>query len=171
MKYSKSIVDRIFELMSTDDYSIGEICQNVGIDKATFHRWKNDKSDFCDSIKKADEIRLERFKVIARKSLLKKLTGYYYNEVKKIYGKDDKGKQTIKETTIIKKHIPPDTTAIIFTLKNVDSEYFKDRIETKIIEDPMGGVKSIHELVKNLQENGSFNDPLPYDQHHVEPLN
>ena len=42
---------------------------------------------------------------------------------------DEKGnpKQIIKEKKTIKKHIQPDTTAIIFALTNLDPEHWKNR--------------------------------------------
>ncbi len=62
MKYSKAIVEKICSLMASDDYTIVEICQQVGITKETFYTWKEKKTDFSNQIKAADNQRLDTFK-------------------------------------------------------------------------------------------------------------
>lgn len=72
---------------------------------------------------------MQFFVAEAQKSLLKKIQGYEVEESKITYvdsGKpvvDENGKEKqkpkIKEKTIVKKHIQPDTAAIIFTLTMV----------------------------------------------------
>ncbi|MFZ4401989.1 MAG: phBC6A51 family helix-turn-helix protein [Bacteroidales bacterium] len=128
MKYSKKIVKDICELIASDDYTIAEICKAVGISESIYFKWKKDNLEFLESIKKAQNKRIEFFKVEARKATAKKITGYDYEEVKTIY-KDKDGKPAIKEKTVVKKHVPPDTAMLIFVLKNTDPENFKDKQE------------------------------------------
>lgn len=125
MKYSKSIQDKIFKLLSSDDYTVEELCINVGISEAIFYKWKNDKVEFLEMLKKANDIRMEFFKTEARRSMAKKIKGYDYEEVHTtIVDKD--GAPRIKEQKKVKKHVPPDTAALIFTLTNTDPENFKN---------------------------------------------
>lgn len=149
-KYSKQIVEKIYDLISSDSYSIVEVCEIVGINKDTYYTWLKTKPDFSDTIKKAEEERHAFMRVEAEKSLKKKIQGYTVEETKIVYvdsktGKtDEKGneitKPKIKEQTVVKKHIPPDTTAIIFTLVNRDPDNWKNRQENKISGDV--GIKS-----------------------------
>lgn len=139
-KYSRQLVDRICSLIREDSYTIAEICDLVGIHKDTYHTWIKTKSDFSDSIKKAEDDRMQFFVAEAQKSLLKKIQGYDVEESKTVYvdsGKpiiDETGKEKqkpkIKEKTIVKKHIQPDTAAIIFTLTNGNPERWKNRQDT-----------------------------------------
>ncbi len=129
MKYGEAITEKICKLIESDDYTQKEICQQVGINEDTFTDWKRDHSDFSDSIKKADEKRLQFFKVEARKATLKKIQGYDYEEVH-ITGKPSKeegGKGEIKEKKIIQKHVPPDSVLLMYILNNTDSGNFRHK--------------------------------------------
>jgi len=129
-KYSKKMVDRICKLISSDSYTIVEICENVGISKETFHVWIREKVDFSDAVTRAREEAMDKLVKEAKNSLMKKVKGYEVDEVKTVYVDDKKGDQSkprIKEKTIIKKHFQPDTAAIIFTLTNGDSANWKNR--------------------------------------------
>jgi len=88
-----------------------------GVNESTINRWKQKYPEFCKSIK--------RGKVIAdaqvAESLFKRATGI---EVTEVEVRDD-GKKKVKRVT--KKHIPPDTTAQIFWLKNRQSELWRDK--------------------------------------------
>ena len=134
MKYSKRICDKIFNLLSSDDYTIEEICTQVGISRETYNVWKNQKPDFSDMLKKANDTRMEFFKTEARRSMAKKIKGYDYEEVHTtmVESKETQPdgsvtiKPRIKEQKKVKKHVPPDTAALIFTLTNTDPENFKN---------------------------------------------
>lgn len=168
-KYSKIIVDKICSLIREDSYTIAEICEQVGISEAIYFKWKNEKVEFFESIKKAEEARLQFFLAEAKKSLLKKIQGYDIEETKTVYlkpNKDDvvvddesgKKKLKVKEQTVIKKHVQADTAAIIFTLTNGDPENWKNRqnsdinakIDANVVSKPM----SRKEALKILKDNG-----------------
>ena len=129
MKYGKQIVKDICKLIESDDYTQKEICQQVGINQDTFTDWKHNHSDFSDAIKKADKKRLQFFAVEARKSMLKKIQGYDYEETHAtmIPSKEKDGKGVIKEQKKIKKHIPPDSTLLMYVLNNTDPENFRHK--------------------------------------------
>lgn len=141
-RYSKKLVREICKLVSEDEYTIAELCNNVGISERLFYRWKKDKSEFADAIKEADKIRLKLFKVEARKSVLKKIKGYEYEEthmtasLKKGKGKDKENgeadKLVIKEQKKTKKHVPPDSILLMYVLNNTDPENFKHKSHTEL---------------------------------------
>ncbi len=126
MKYSKEIVKTICDLKSHDSYTIPEICAKVGITETTYHEWKARKPEFSEALKSAEHEFLSKISVIAKNSLAKKVAGYDYDEVSTtiVEGKD--GKPRIKDKKTVKKHVPPDTAAVIFALTNTDSENFKN---------------------------------------------
>jgi len=126
MKYNSTIVKHITDMIASDEYTIEEICRAVKISKETFYTWKEKKTDFADAIKKAEVARMNFFRVEARKAAVKKLQGYDYEETTTIFIEGKDGKPRPKEKKVIKKHVPPDTAMIIFTLKNTDPENFKD---------------------------------------------
>ena len=137
-KFGKKIMERIVGLIKSDTFSIAEICQQVGITSRSFHRWTQDYPAFAEAIEQARDERLQQFVLEAKKSLMKKIQGYDVIETKivKIPGgeKDEDGnpKPVIKEQVTIKKHIQPDTAAIIFTLTNGDPEHWRNRQTTEV---------------------------------------
>lgn len=133
-KYSKEVVERIVELVKSDTYTIAEICLQVGISQATFHRWKEEHEEFGLAIEEAMDARTQFFVQEAKKSLLKKIQGYEVTETKvvTIPTKGDPSKPTIKEQTTMKKHIQPDTAAVIFTLTNGDPTRWRNRQTTEV---------------------------------------
>lgn len=137
-KFSKKTVEKIVGLVKSDTYTIAEICRQVGITPKTYHAWINDYPDFADALERARDERLQMMVIEAKKSLMKKIHGYEVTETKVITvpgnKKDEKGnpKPIIKEQTTTKKHIQPDTAAIIFTLTNGDPEHWRNRQSTEV---------------------------------------
>lgn len=137
-KFSKKTVEKIVGLVKSDTYTIAEICRQVGITPKTYHAWINDYPDFADALERARDERLQMMVIEAKKSLMKKIQGYEVTETKVITvpgnKKDEKGnpKPIIKEQTTTKKHIQPDTAAIIFTLTNGDPEHWRNRQSTEV---------------------------------------
>jgi transposase-like protein len=137
-KFSKKTVDMIVGLVKSDTYTIAEICRQVGITPKTYHQWVNDYPDFADAIEQAKAERMQVMVIEAKKSLMKKIQGYDVTETKVVTipgkQKDEKGnpKPIIKEQTTTKKHIQPDTAAIIFTLTNGDPEHWRNRQSTEV---------------------------------------
>lgn len=126
-KDRQEVMDKITSLIAKDSFTIPELCKKAGISKATYHEWYNEFADFSDAIKRAKEVRLEMFGKEAEKSLLKKLKGYDYEEVRTSYIGGEDGTPLLKERVVVKKHIAPDTTALIFTLCNAKPDIWKQK--------------------------------------------
>lgn len=160
-KYSRKIVAKIVGLVKSDTYTIAEVCRQVGISHKTYHLWIKDYPEFAQEIEEAKAERMQFFVQEAKKSLLKKIQGYDVTETKVVTvpsgAKDASGnpKPSIKEQTTTKKHIQPDTAAIIFTLTNGDPEHWRNRQTTEITgkdgKDLYSG-KSDEELDKEIDE-------------------
>lgn len=84
---------------------------------ATIHNWKNDHPSFLDSIKKAKEIADGDI----AQSLYKRAFGYNVKVTKEESSSDG------SKTTEDEKHIPGDTTAMIFWLKNRQPKLWRDK--------------------------------------------
>ena len=160
-KFSKKTVERIVGLIKSDTYTIAEICRQVGITPKTYHQWVNDYPDFADAIEQAKDERMQAMVIEAKKSLMKKIQGYYVTEtmVVTVPGtkKDKKGnpKPIIKEQTTTKKHIQADTAAIIFTLTNGDPEHWRNRQTTEVTGKDgkdLFASKTDEELAKDIEE-------------------
>nr|WP_297167422.1 phBC6A51 family helix-turn-helix protein [uncultured Dysgonomonas sp.] len=152
-KYNKKIVDKICSMMSTDSYTIAEICEKVKISERTYYNWQSKNADFADAIKKAQDKFDELLVVEAKKSLVKMIQGYTVDETRTVTTdtgkKDDNGKAIVKvkEHVVTKKHYQPNPTLVIFTLTNRDSDNWKNRQENKLSGEV--GIKSSLEALSN----------------------
>lgn len=127
-KYSNELVKRICNLIKSDSYTITEICAIVGISERAYYDWQLKYADFADNIKKAKSEFEELLLAEAKKSILKKIRGFEYEETKTVTGKTG----NFLGETVAKKFCPPDTAAIIFTLTNKDPENWKNRQNTDL---------------------------------------
>jgi len=111
---------KLCALGATDD----EMADFFGVHRATLYRWKLEHSDFCDAIRSAKEIADER----VERSLYQKATGYDVTEEQAVKLKVEQYEEKV-EVVEIRKHIPADTTAAIFWLKNRRSQNWRDKTE------------------------------------------
>lgn len=139
-KYNKERVRHICSLISKDSYTIPELCSLSGIDEATYHRWLNEKSEFSEAVMRAREGYDRLLVAEAKKSLMKKITGYTVQEKKTTFmdvkEKDETGKfiskPKIKEQTVTDKTFQPDAQSIMFALTNKAPAEYKNRINTEL---------------------------------------
>ena len=112
-KFSKKTTEKIVELVKSDTYTIAEMCRQVGISQRTYHLWIEEHPDFAEAIEQAKDERMQFFVIEAKKSLLKKIKGYDVVETHVTTVPDKNGNPVIKEQKNVKKHIQPDTAAVI----------------------------------------------------------
>jgi|GEM_PF-609436 len=98
-----------------------QICKAFGIDDNTFYAWQKRHPSFRDAIKTAKNF----IDANVAATLYKRAQGYTYEEVKTIETKDG----VFTSTTT--KHVPADTAAMIFWLKNRQPKLWRDKIELK----------------------------------------
>ena len=101
-----------------------QIARNIGVSIRQFYDWQNRFPQFAQALKKGKvPVDLE-----VENALLKRALGYDYEETTTEIYKDPGGQEHshIKKT---KKHMPPDTTAQIFWLKNRRPGRWRDKIE------------------------------------------
>ena len=114
----------VIEGWARDGLTDEQIAKNIGINAKTLYDWMNRFSQIRKAIKKGKapvDIQVEN-------ALLKRALGYDYEEtiteIEDLAG--GKQKRHVKRIT---KHMPPDTTAQIFWLKNRRPEKWRDKIE------------------------------------------
>ena len=89
-----------------------QIANNIGINVATLYVWKNKYPEIDEALKKGKAI--PDYEV--ENALYKRAIGYEYEERKEIQEVVDG--QLKKKVEVTKKHMPADSTAMIFWLKN-----------------------------------------------------
>lgn len=122
LKYDKNMAEDIAEQRKDPDKTIMKICEDIGINISTFYDWKRNNIEFRKMIEEAEKIRTEYIGDMGEQSLVKLIKGYDYEE-HEISNSDQFG-ETKKTIT---KHKPPDNTCVIFTVKSIKEEQYKDR--------------------------------------------
>ena len=110
-----------------------QIAHNMGISRKTLAEWKNKYAPIGDALKNSKEV-VDR---IVENALFKKACGYTVQvkkpiKVRKVEYNDETGKK-IREVeeiveTVEEVHVPADTTAQIFWLKNRKPEAWRDKV-------------------------------------------
>ncbi len=121
-KYAEWLIDdalKKLEAWARDGLTDEQIAANMGIRRETLYEWKKKHSNISNALKKGKEV----VDIEVENALLKRALGYTYNEVTH----ERVGDQLIP-TKIVKKEMPPDTTAQIFWLKNRKPDAWGDRI-------------------------------------------
>ena len=104
-----------------------ELAQELGVSEMTINRWKLKYHDFAEALivgKDHADNRVER-------SLYNKANGYEVLEEQAVKLKDPDGSERV-ELVQVKKHVPADTTSIIFWLKNRKRLNWSDRKDIAI---------------------------------------
>lgn len=95
-----------------------ELAHNIGISRETYYKWMGRHLDIADAIKKGREMAVEAVEnafFMRAVGKCEETTTVKEVEQKLIDGKLVTVHQVVKETT---RRLPPDTTALIFYLKN-----------------------------------------------------
>lgn len=135
-KYETYVKPKLFlvEMWARDGLTDEQIAHNLGIAVASFYNYKNDHIEFLEALKKGKEV--ADYEV--ENALFNKALGYNATVRKAFKVKEvlyENGKR-LKETERIEYadeeiHIPADTTAQIFWLKNRRPDKWRDKQETE----------------------------------------
>lgn len=120
----------LLEAWARDGLTDEQIAHNMGIRRSTLSDWKTKYPDISDALKKGKEV----VDIEVENALLRKAKGYNAEvrktfKLKDIYY-DEEGRRCEKEhleTAIDEVHVPADTPAQIFWLKNRKSEQWRDK--------------------------------------------
>lgn len=113
----------LVEGWARDGLTDEQIANNLGISIQTFYTYKKDHVEFSESLKRGKEV--ADYEV--ENALFKRATGYKYIETTK--ERNAKGQLVVtKEVT---KEVAPDSTAMIFWLKNRKPKQWRDKQQTE----------------------------------------
>ena len=110
----------LLEGWARDGLTDEQIAGNIGINTSTLYDWKNKFPKISEALKKGKEV----VDIQVENALLKRALGYEFQETR--VEKSDKDGTKIIQTL---KHIPADTTAQIFWLKNRRPDKWRDKPE------------------------------------------
>lgn len=131
-----------------------QIAKNIGIHRDTLYTWIRKYPDIADALKKGKEV----VDIEVENALLKRALGYEYEEVKTLIEEVDGRKKKKVEKTI--KHIPADTTAGIFWLRNRKGLTWSNRdvVDTERIKAETAKVKAETEKISGDNDTDSADD-------------
>lgn len=112
-----------------------EIMNRIGITRTTFYEWVKKYPDFANTVKRTAQV----------------VNGEIENSLEKLcsgFWADDGHGNT--------KYVPPNATAIIFTLKNRMPEKYRDKHDVELSGNVSvaGAIKAARERVKKLEKEG-----------------
>ena len=110
----------LLEGWARDGLTDEQIAGNIGINTSTLYDWKNKFPKISETLKKGKEV----VDIQVENALLKRALGYDFQETR-VEKSDKDGTKIIQ----ILKHIPADTTAQIFWLKNRRPDKWRDKPE------------------------------------------
>lgn len=116
----------LIEGWARDGLTNEQIAENLGIGKTTFYKMIKEHSELFERLKKGKEV----IDYEVENALLKRALGYKYEEktYESIYNKE-LDMHTEKLTKRVTKQVAPDTTALIFWLKNRKPKQWRDKVD------------------------------------------
>ena len=117
-----------------------QIAKNIGVSRQTLWSWKEKEVDILNALKKGKEV----VDIEVENALLKRALGYTITLKEQKIDKDGCVHDLEKDV-----HIPGDTTAQIFWLKNRRKQQWRDKVEVETNGEEINKVK---ELLGKIQE-------------------
>lgn len=111
----------------------------IGISRSTLSTWKIKFPQIADALKRGKDVA----DIEVENSLFKRATGYSYNEIKEEYEKD-----TLMRRIVTTKHVPAETAAICFWLKNRKRDTWNDCKDTTNINTEIEDLTPLAELLR-----------------------
>lgn len=137
----------LLEGWARDGLTDEQIAKNIGISRASLYEWKKKEVDIFDALKKGKEV--IDFEV--ENALLKKALGYTITLNKQKVTKNGDVVDITEEV-----HVPPDTTAQIFWLKNRKKEQWREKVEVVKTDEDLQNINKNISNIANL-----LNNPKP----------
>lgn len=134
----------LIEGWARDGLTYEQIAKNIGINVTTLREWRRKKDTISTALKKGKEV--VDFEV--ENALLKKALGYTITLHKQKVTKDGDVVDIDEDM-----HVPPDTTAQIFWLKNRRPSNWKDKVvENENIEDIVNASEILVKIRKTIND-------------------
>lgn len=104
-----------------------EMADFFGVERRTLHSWRNRHKDFGAAITIGKEVADSR----VERSLYQRAVGYTYTEQQAIKIKTGQHTEEV-QIVEVERHMPPDTVATIFWLKNRKKKEWRDKQEVEV---------------------------------------
>lgn len=148
----------LLEGWARDGLTDEQIAHNVGITTKTLYEWKNKYGEISEALKKGKEV----VDIEVENSLLKKATGYTVDLVKTFKVRrveyNESGKKILEQEELVQgidqMHVPADTTAQIFWLKNRRPDKWRDKPAEGEERKAHPALIALLELEKRREKNG-----------------
>ena len=128
-----------------------DIIKALKVNQDTYYKYLRNNTDFRDKIW---EFKWEFDTEVNEESIKKRANGFEYEEVHTEVSEDKNGQQR-KSVKRIKKFIPPDTTAMIFILKNRNSKKWRDKQEVDVtVVDLSKAIENLDNAIGAAKTNG-----------------
>lgn len=111
----------LLEAWARDGLTDEQIANNIGISVRTLYNWKTKHLPIFQALKRGKEV----IDIEVENALLKTALGSYIEEEKTYI--TEAGGEVTKRTEKTKRYLRPDTTALIFWLKNRKPDVWRDR--------------------------------------------
>lgn len=142
LTFNPRVVYPVTSAMLRAGSTVVEVAAQLGVNLSTIYDWRAKYPEFSEILQNS---RLEADSAV-REAMWKRATGYDVTLTE--VTQDATGKRSTK---LIKKHIPGDSTAQIFWLKNRCPREFRDRHEVTGAD---GGPIQVETIVTNMEQCG-----------------
>ena len=133
--------------------TIQSYCRAMGISDETHYNWLKDNLAYLELIKKANQAFNATLVLRLESSLIDRALGNCTKKrTRTTMVADEAGNPVVSEKVITEEDVPADTTALIFALKNVAGDKWKDKQEHDInmpqivIQSTPRGIKAMDKL-------------------------
>ena len=130
----------LLEGWARDGLTEEQIAKNIGISRQSLWKWKEKEVDILNALKKGKEV----VDIEVENALLKRALGYTVTLKEQKVDKDGCVHDLVKDV-----HVPGDTTAQIFWLKNRRKQQWRDKVDVETNGEELNKVK---ELLGKIQE-------------------
>lgn len=154
----------ICERYATNKYTIESCCDSEGVPYRTFASWTSEgKRGYVAEVaaiyKKALDTKADRnrgeLKELALSAFRRLISGEEFEEKSTVVRVNPSGDGQITEVKKTTKRIMPNPAAVIFGLKNLDPEHFKDKQDIEVTDNTyIEALKSLKEQYENEDGEG-----------------
>lgn len=128
----------LLEAWARDGLTDETIAKNMGVGLTTLYRWKAEHREIWEALKRGKEI----IDIEVENALLKSALGYEDIEIE--ITTDFSGNEIKKEK---RKQVPPNTTALIFWLKNRQPKKWRDKQDIEVSKSMDDSIKEIEDYL------------------------
>lgn len=131
-KYEDKYVYMVEQACRDGGFGAKQVATLFNVSKSTIYAWRKEHLEFQVAMDRGrDEFDL----LTAETSLKKRLLGYFYNEATStlvVTGHDKAAPKKMTVSKIVKRHVPPDTHALSFFLRNRNRVRWPDKQDVDV---------------------------------------